>query len=218
MKLEIIFSNGQVVAFCDPRRFARIRVRSNPTKTPPISDLARDPYTEDFDVEYIKESLVRTTMPIKTALLEQNRVFCGVGNWIADEILFQSGIHPSTPSNGLSSHALSAMAIKTKHIISMAVELQVQGLDLPIDWLFHYRWDKRKSKGKGIDAVCSMPDGREIIFETVSGRTTAVVPSVQLKGKATKRKSIEIEENIVTAEILDVTLKKKPKGKLKGKK
>ena len=42
-----------------------------------------------------------TQAPIKAVLLDQERVVCGVGNWVADEVLFQSGIHPSTPAAGL---------------------------------------------------------------------------------------------------------------------
>eukprot|EP01031_Cornospumella_fuschlensis_P029567 gene29567-35686_t len=45
-KLELQFSNGIQLAFCDPRRLGRIRIRKNCENCPPLSDLAPDPVTE----------------------------------------------------------------------------------------------------------------------------------------------------------------------------
>ena len=38
-KLEIIFSNNVKLAFCDPRRLGRIRLRTDPLNSSPIKDL-----------------------------------------------------------------------------------------------------------------------------------------------------------------------------------
>ena len=40
--------------------------------------------------------------PIKAVLLDQERVVCGVGNWVADEVLFHSAVYPGTPAGALS--------------------------------------------------------------------------------------------------------------------
>lgn len=175
-KLEMSFSNGSQVAFCDARRLGRIRLRQDPLTSPPISLLALDPYTEPFGLDYVTAALLSTSKPIKALLLEQDGLFSGIGNWLADEILFQSGIHPKSPSNTILPFAVKMLTEKTKVIISCAVECQSCGHDMPEDWLFHYRWDKGKSK------KCTLSDGRGIVFETVGGRTSAIVPSVQRVG------------------------------------
>ena len=44
-KLELTFANGARLAFADPRRLGRVRLRSDPEAEPPISKLAPDPLT-----------------------------------------------------------------------------------------------------------------------------------------------------------------------------
>ena len=52
----------------------------------------------------------------------------------------------------------------------------------PKDWLFKHRWGKGKKNDPGV-----LPNGEKVIFITVGGRTSAIVPSVQKKsGSATK--------------------------------
>jgi formamidopyrimidine-DNA glycosylase len=185
-KLEIFFSNGIQLAFCDPRRLGRIRIRSDPLLTNPIADLARDPFTEDFDHIYVQNALSMISAPIKSVLLDQGRVFCGIGNWIADEILYQAGIHPSRACKDISELEIRKLTEKTKYIISTAVKLQTEGSELPENWLFHRRWDKKTAKGK-VGGI-KMPNGQNVSFETVAGRTSAVVLSVQKKSVSKPKK------------------------------
>jgi len=193
------FSNGAQVAFCDPRRLGRIKLRTNALMCPPISSLARDPYSEDFDVQYVASALSGTSKPLKALLLEQDSLFSGIGNWLADEILFQSGIHPKSPSNNLKEFAVATLAEKTKSIIFRAVECQSQGVEMPDDWLFHYRWDKGSKGG----TKCKMPDGRGIVFETVGGRTSAIVPSVQRLGGPQGEKELIVLQSSSSSKLCD---------------
>ena len=176
------FSCGVSLAFCDPRRLGRIRLRNNHLSVSPISDLAIDPYLCNFEEAYVFEKLSKITAPIKGVLLEQDRVFCGIGNYLADEILYQAEIHPKVASNSLDHHQIKRLVQCTKSIISTAVSLQCDGKDYPSEWLFHYRWDKGKNQGKGpIGGIggCKLPVGQKVTYETIAGRTTAVVLSVQ---------------------------------------
>jgi formamidopyrimidine-DNA glycosylase len=50
-KMELIFENGARLAFCDPRRFGRVKLRNgDPTLSMPISELARDPIVDGIDL------------------------------------------------------------------------------------------------------------------------------------------------------------------------
>jgi len=82
------------LAFSDPRRFGRILLRDRPEEEPPISKLARDPVEDLPDADDFSERLVLYQAPLKAVLLDQNRLVCGVGNWVADEV---RGCNPVSP-------------------------------------------------------------------------------------------------------------------------
>lgn len=61
----------------------------------------------------------------------------------------------------------------------------------PEEWLFKHRWGKGKKNQPSV-----LPNGNKIVFLTVGGRTSAVVPSVQRKtGPVAKEISDEDPED-----------------------
>jgi len=181
-KLEIGFAGGFRLAFCDPRRLGRIQWRESPKDEPPISELAADPVLEPISVDDFCAKLSGVNAPIKAVLLDQRRVVCGVGNWIADEILYQTGIHPATKCSALDTSQTTQLHRCIQEVCTTACSVNADSTQFPADWLFHHRW----GKGKG---DCVMPNGDTISFETVAGRTSAIVSRVQKKvGGGTKRK------------------------------
>lgn len=54
--------------------------------------------------------------------------------------------------------------------------------EFPEHWLFKHRWGKGKKNQPSV-----LPNGEKIIFLTVGGRTSAVVPSVQKKTGAVSK-------------------------------
>ena len=110
----------------------------------------------------------RTT--IKGLLLNQK--FCaGIGNWIADEILYQAGIDPRTRTDGMDDSSIERVRRWTRKIIERSVEVNANSSKFPRTWLFHERW------GKPEGALTRRGEAIEIM--TVAGRTTAWVPSAQ---------------------------------------
>lgn len=190
-KLELSFTNGVRISFCDPRRLGKVCIRSYPAiESPPISLLAVDPLLDALpSAEDLQHTLSTVTAPIKAVLLDQNRIFCGIGNYIADEVLYQSRIHPETKSKTLSKTNLESLLKKLQEIIVAAVACLKNDEDFPKDWLFHYRW----KKGSSNKDDQRMPDGSPITFVTVAGRTSAVVASSL---RATKKKFPEVAEAI----------------------
>jgi formamidopyrimidine-DNA glycosylase len=72
-------------------------------------------------------------------------------------------------------------------VCSTSVDLLGDSENFPEDWLFKYRWSKGKK-----NQVSALPNGDKIVFLTVGGRTSAVVPAVQKKtGPVTKEISDE---------------------------
>jgi len=178
-KLELAFSNGDRLAFCDPRRIGRIRIRGkHAAEEPPISQLAKDAL-EEVEPGAFSLALRAITTDIKVALLNQEKLVSGIGNWLADEILYQCCIHPQVKCCDLTDAQAQEISQKMNQICKIAAECTCSGKKFPENWLFHYRWTKASST-KAHDAL-----GNAITFETVGGRTSAVVLAVQ--PKTTKR-------------------------------
>lgn len=157
-KMEITFDNGMRLAFCDPRRLGRIRLRyGDPTLVPPISKLARDPLLDGLSADYMKASLTKYSTNLKAVLLDQEKVLCGVGNWIADEVLYQANIHPSKACNELTLNEIKMLTEKIKYVMETAVSVDARSEDFPKDWLFHFRWSKKNGEKT---SPLKMPNGK----------------------------------------------------------
>lgn len=184
-KLELILNDDENtskepirVVLCDPRRLGYIKLRINPRNTSPIQSLAYDPLNEVLPpITVLKEQFFKKSQTnIKTLLLNQEKVFCGIGNYLADEILYQSKIHPLTVASEINEAGTTMMIEKMKYILQTAVDCNADYEDFPKDWIFHYRWEKGKPEG-----IRHMPNGNPITYETINGRTTAIVLKEQLK-------------------------------------
>jgi formamidopyrimidine-DNA glycosylase len=118
----------------------------------------------------LREILIRRRAPLKAVLLDQG-VFAGVGNWIADEVLFQARLSPHRSAASLSVDEVARLRSRLLAIVRKAVDVEADYHRYPASWLFHHRWGKRK------DAATA---GRHrIIHDVIGGRTTAWVPGLQ---------------------------------------
>ncbi len=174
-RLLIGLENGTQIAITDPRRFGRIRLSDDPATSGPISRLGFDPLQDFPSAKILGERLSRRKMAIKAVLLDQT-LFAGVGNWIADEVLYQAAIAPHRIAAELNPAEVSLLRRKLVSIIRTAVDVEADYGSYPKGWLFHYRWGKVK------DAQDHR--GRAILHEDIGGRTTAWVPAVQWKTQA----------------------------------
>jgi formamidopyrimidine-DNA glycosylase len=169
-KLELVTDRGGRLAFTDVRRFGRIRLLEDPASEPPISLLGFDPLEGLPAAAELRRVLQRRQAPLKAVLLDQG-VFAGVGNWIADEVLYQAALSPHRPAASLSVAEVSRLRRKLHAIVRHAVEVRADSDHFPSTWLFHYRW------GRQADARTARAE--RIVHETIGGRTTAWVPARQ---------------------------------------
>lgn len=63
-------------------------------------NLAPEPFSEEFNFNYLKAKLKRKNIPIKVAIMDNN-IAVGVGNIYASESLFLSKINPLRPAKDL---------------------------------------------------------------------------------------------------------------------
>ncbi|KAL4451273.1 hypothetical protein ABPG77_009345 [Micractinium sp. CCAP 211/92] len=175
-KIELEFEDGTQLAFCDPRRFAKVRFLEAPEERPPISELGWDPILDWPPLEPFAARLGAQRRAIKAVLLDQS-FSAGVGNWVADEVLYQARIHPEQPANSIPEEQVSALHRAIRGVCQLAVDADADSDRFPDDWLFHYRW------GKG-SSTKSKVGGNVIDHITVGGRTSAFVPALQKLRKA----------------------------------
>ena len=161
---------GFEFAFIDPRRFGRMWLTDDPWEHPRIKQLGYDPLLDFPTPKILGEKLKRRKKAIKGVLLDQS-LFAGIGNWLADEILFHAKMNPHTLSS-----QLTPLQVKTLHksvlaIVKKAVSVDADYERFPKTWLFSERWGKSKT--------AKTSTGKKIIHEQIAGRTTAWVPGYQ---------------------------------------
>lgn len=169
-KLHLVLDDGAELAFTNARRLGRLRLRADPRGTPPISALGFDPYLGLPDADDFAAQLRRRKTVLKGLLLNQ-AFAAGVGNWIADEVLYQAGIDPRRKANTLSAAEAEALRVHLGSVVTTAVTVGARKDRFPLGWLFHKRWGKQAGQ--------VTEDGHAIEHMTVAGRTTAWVPAVQ---------------------------------------
>lgn len=169
--LVLEMQSGPKLVFNDPRLFGRIHYARS--KAPPSwwSELPPELLSDAFTEAWMSASLQRRNKaPLKSVLLMQE-VFPGIGNWMADEILWRARIHPATRAGELKSKQRSELYRRVREVCRDALE--IIGTDWgtpPDDWLFNHRW---KDGGTCPKTSC------DLVREKIGGRTTCWSPDWQ---------------------------------------
>ncbi|GMP34560.1 hypothetical protein CsSME_00007381 [Camellia sinensis var. sinensis] len=148
-------------------------------------------------IDELINSLSKKKIGIKALLLDQSFI-SGIGNWIADEVLYQAKIHPLQIASSLSKESCVALHKCIKEVIAKAVEVGADSSQFPSSWIFHSR---EKKPGK------AFVDGKTIEFIAAGGRTTAYVPELQkLSGSQVAKAQIKPRKQTVKKGSKDVDM------------
>ncbi|KAK5995114.1 Formamidopyrimidine-DNA glycosylase [Cladobotryum mycophilum] len=169
------------VAFVDSRRFGRVRLVDCPgdkiRSHSPLVENGPDPVVDKdrFTEEYLAGKMKKRHVPIKALLLDQAMI-SGIGNWVADETLYQAKLHPEQYSDTFTGAQITTLHEMIRYVCQTAVDKLGDSDEFPNHWLFNHRWGKG---GKGAASV--LPNGEKLAFITVGGRTSCYAPGVQKK-------------------------------------
>lgn len=119
--IDILFNNGTLLRFTDPRRFgAFLYTAGDPLQHFLLKNLGVEPFSHKFSVRYLKQKLANKQLQIKSAIMDQ-RIIAGVGNIYATEALFKAGIQPLRPANSLLLNELKSLVNAIKFILRLAI-------------------------------------------------------------------------------------------------
>ncbi len=85
-----------------------------------LGRLGPEPFSDDFDLAWLRQRLAGSSRPIKNALLDQSLV-AGVGNIYADESLFAAGISPHRRSGSLRPPELESLRRELRSVLEISI-------------------------------------------------------------------------------------------------
>jgi len=172
MICKIQLEDGTEIAYTDARRLGRIGLAVEPLKEAPISKLGDDPLLNMPSLALFQQKLKPFHVEIKALLLDQE-FLSGIGNWIADEVLYHAQLHPKLPANKLGQSEATKLHDSICYVINTAIECDTRGVPYPDNWLLCHRSENRS-------VIPTMPDGKKIEIIKSGGRTSLYVPEVQI--------------------------------------
>lgn len=155
-RFALHFADGGSLLLLDPRRLGRVRL------DPPVELLGPD--ARGVSATDFRAALARGTIAVKARLLDQTAI-AGIGNLLADQILWDAGVHPARRVRDLTDADLDRL----HQAVLADVERAVRGggvHTLPL------------VAGRSPDAPCSR-DGTPMSRATIGGRTTYFCPTHQ---------------------------------------
>ncbi|MDP3093364.1 MAG: bifunctional DNA-formamidopyrimidine glycosylase/DNA-(apurinic or apyrimidinic site) lyase [bacterium] len=96
----IISLSGGKLFFNEMRKFGWIRISNEDQLNSELKRYGPEPFAKDFSTEYLQSIFQKSSKPIKTVLLDQEKI-AGIGNIYANEALFKAKINPARPVKGL---------------------------------------------------------------------------------------------------------------------
>lgn len=158
------------LVFHDPRHFGRVLFDAGDEEPAWWSKMAPSVTSDDFTVEAMGAFLKRRSRsPVKSVLLMQER-FPGVGNWMADEILWRARLHPSTPCGSLGPESTAALWRGVRRVARLSIDTIDENWEYPRTWLFAHRWEP--------GGHCPRCD-TALARASIGGRTTCWCPRCQ---------------------------------------
>jgi formamidopyrimidine-DNA glycosylase len=155
-RFGVTFSDGGHLRVRDPRRLGGVQL------DPPEAALGYD--AASITLGQLARALAGSRAPLKGRLMDQSRI-AGIGNLIADEVLWRAGLSPARPVG-----TLTAAEVRRLHrrLRSALQEMTARGGSHTGDLM-----DQRRPGG-----VCPR-DGELLLRDKVGGRTTWWCPAHQ---------------------------------------
>ena len=175
----ILVQKERQLVFNDPRMFGAVLFDDGEDAPQWWTRIAPAILSAGFTVEAVAAFLKRRARaPIKAVLLMQER-FPGIGNWMADEVLWRAAIHPQQKAGELTPAQVRTLHRECRKVCHLALDaIAGRGrrlppnlnVNIPRSWLFWHRWEDG-----GLCPRTKQPLARR----EIGGRTTCWSPARQ---------------------------------------
>ncbi len=155
------FENDWHLAFEDMRLFGVADLTSAPEDYIAEHRLGPDPLDPKFRLADFRRLVAGRRGAVKSLLMSQD-VIAGVGNLYADEILYQTSIHPARTVDKLSDTEVSSVYASMRRILKDVIGRKVRGAGHPARYLIEHREEGDRCP------MCGAGIRRTVVF----GRTT----------------------------------------------
>jgi formamidopyrimidine-DNA glycosylase len=124
---QLTMAGGRELVFVDPRQFGRIQFWQGEgvppwwAKIPPA--ILSDAFTPGLVAAFLRR---RARTSIKAVLLMQER-FPGIGNWMADEVLWRAGFHPEAKAGAFGPKAVRKLYATLRTVCAEAMVVRPPG-------------------------------------------------------------------------------------------
>lgn len=179
-----IFLKRRTLLFSDPRTFGRVRFHVGKEMPSWWAALPPAVTSREFTAARLAQIVQRRRRtPLKALLLIQD-FFPGVGNWMADEILWQARLHPRLAAGSLDTSGVRELFRVMRSVCRIALKtIGRNWRNPPADWLIHQRWNK--------DGHCPR-HGIRLDHAIVGGRNTAWCPRCQKPNNIRREKARQL--------------------------
>ena len=139
----VLYQRERALVFNDSRQFGRVRFHHGRDDPDWWKSDIPEIISRRFDRKFVDRFLDRhRKAPIKAVLLMQNG-FSGIGNWMADEILWRAKVLPSKRTGKLTGRERAVIFRAAKFVVKKSLEtLGKDFSDPPKDWLIHQKWKR----------------------------------------------------------------------------
>ena len=120
--IVVHLENGGELRYHDPRRFglSLVTTTAEMGRLPPLRDLGLDPFDPALTGDYLFRFTRASERRIRDLLLDQ-RIVAGLGNIYANEILFLTGIKPTTRARRLTRKQVQSLAKTIPELLQRAI-------------------------------------------------------------------------------------------------
>lgn len=173
-------SNGKELRYHDPRRFGFMDLvpTSEINNYKAFKNLGPEPFSSQFNAEYLLKASSQRKTNIKNFLLDQN-IIAGLGNIYVCEVLFLTKTHPAMPSAHITKPLASTLVSTIQTVLNEAIRVGGSTLKDHAQpngemGYFQHQFKVYGKEGKSC-ATCS----EKIARISQSGRSTFFCPNCQ---------------------------------------
>lgn len=119
--IDLVFEDGAILRYHDPRRFGFVDwLSGSPETDPRLVRLGPEPLSPEFDAKRLYELSRKRRIAVKPFLMD-NAVVVGVGNIYASEALFMAGIDPRRAAGRISLERYELLAAAVREVLAAAI-------------------------------------------------------------------------------------------------